>query len=266
MSRKSILNVTSRKKRDNLVSVSDVTATARPGTRAVGPAVMAGGSQFTSQGAYLFLWAATARDTTDYTGDPALVTDDAARTAKNVFMRGLRENVELQTNSGVPWQWRRILVSAKGLSNVFTTTQQAQLFFEDSTGYRRLVSEVLSTDRSQLTTLLFRGVYLIDWSDVFTAKVDNSRFTIHYDRTRTIMAGNDSGVVRRYNLWHPFNKTIVYNDDEDGGGMNASHFSTLGKPGMGDVFVIDLFQPRSGSATTDQLIYQPQASLYWHER
>lgn len=267
MTRKSLLNITSRKKRDNMVSVSDQTSTARPGTRSVGPAVMSGGSLFTGTGAYIFLWCATARDlSTDSDGDPSYVIDEAARTARSVYMRGLRENVELQSSSGVPWQWRRILVSAKGFPAVFTTTQQAQLYLEDTTGYRRLVSEVLTTDRGTLTTALFRGAYSIDWSDYFTAKVDNSRFTVLYDKTRSVASGNESGVLRRHTLWHPFNKSLIYNDDESGDSVTPGHYSTLGKAGMGDVFVIDIFQPRSGATSSDQLIFQPQSTLYWHER
>ena len=64
---------------------------------------------------------------------------------------------------------------------------------------------------------LFEGAGNVDWADVNSAKVDTRRIDLHYDKTITINSGNSSGVFRTYRRWHPMNKNLVYDDDQDGG-------------------------------------------------
>ena len=62
------------------------------------------------------------------------------------------------------------------------------------------------------------------------------------------------------------NHNLVYGDDEVGGQEATTLFSTEGKAGMGDYYVVDLFQPSFGAGESDTLYFRPQATLYWHER
>jgi len=98
------------------------------------------------------------------------------------------------------------------------------------------------------------------------AKTDQSRVSVKYDVTRTIASGNDRGIVRKYKLYHPMNKNLVYNDDEVGGRTTSSNYSVDSKLGMGDFWVVDLIRSRYGAASSDVMIFSPQATLYWHER
>jgi len=265
MTKKRILNATSRKKVDNMISYSNVT-TANPqgsGTYANTGAVMP------ATQTYVFPWCATARNLdTSLGAAKGTVSDVATRTSQTCFMRGLAENVEITTSDGLPWQWRRICFTFKGVAfvNGISGTGQS-LALETSSGYVRVVNTAYGTNPiSVIQGTLFRGAAGVDWSNIMTAPTDNTNITIKYDRTVTIAAGNEDGMIRNYRMWHPMNKNLVYNDDEQGGTEAVSAYSTTGKPGMGDYYVFDFFQPRTGGTSSSVLRFEPSARLYWHEK
>lgn len=233
----------------------------RPTTYTAGDAILQGGSS----APYQFLWCATAR-TNENGNTTGTKFDEATRTATTCFMRGLQERVEIQTSSSIPWQWRRILFTAKGVQNALTTGGNFWLANLTSNGYRRTVNEVFGVNQTSLNGSLFSGAEGSDWDDPMVAKVDARRVTVLYDKIRTIASGNASGVIRRYKFWHAFNKNLVYSDDEVGGQEAASQYSTLGKPGMGDVYVVDIIKPLGGSVSGDQMLFRPNSTLYWHEK
>lgn len=218
---------------------------------------------------YIFPWCATARDPSIASGgNRGTVTDNATRTAQTCFMRGLAENIEITTNDGLPWQWRRICFTFKGkdVFNAITGTGQS-LSLETSNGYVRVVNTAYgSTAVGALQGLLFRGAAGVDWSNIMIAPTDNTNVSIKYDKTCTIASGNEEGVIRNYKRWHPMNKNLVYNDDEQGGTETFSGYSTAGKPGMGDYYVVDIFQPRVSGTASSLLRFEPSATLYWHEK
>lgn len=270
MSKKRILNVASKKKRDNMLSWTNVTAASTTGTTyAYGPAVLVG-NQTSPEGAYTFAWNATARDISDVNGNAASSSAIATRTSTNCYMVGLKETVEIQVNTGCPWQWRRICFTAKGSvpGTVATTSQYP--FSETNDGMVRVVNNTPGNRNAgpqySLYEILFKGQNASDWSDVMTAPADHSRVSIKYDKVRTISSGNEDGIIRTYKHWHPMGKSLVYNDDEVGSSTKPSYTSTLSRAGMGDYYVVDIFRARYGSTATDNLLFQPQATLYWHER
>ncbi|QCX35064.1 capsid protein [Blackfly genomovirus 4] len=266
MSKRSILDMTSRKKRDTMAYYSNSTAGSQSGgsTYTQSPAIITGGQTVPAA----FLWCATYRDNTFNTGGATGGVDDqATRTAQNCYMRGLKENIEIQVADNVPWQWRRICFTAKGLGAVLQTTTGFAIGIEASTGFQRVLNQLSpAVTRTALETLLFKGALGQDWLDPMTAPTDNSRLTIKYDKTITIASGNEGGAIRKYNRWHGMNKTLVYNDDEAGGDEQTTYLSTVGKAGMGDYYVLDYFKARIGSTTSNQLSFAPNATLYWHEK
>ena len=66
-------------------------------------------------------------------------------------------------------------------------------------------------------------------------------------------------------MWLPINKTLVYSDEEAGNDINQGQLSTLGRQGLGDVFVLDLFDCSTAN-NASSLVFEPEATLYWHER
>lgn len=262
MSIRRILNKTSQKKRDTMAPLTDVVAgNPESGTFSQTAAVISGGTgQF-----FTFPWIATARDGNSTTGVNGTKIEAATRTSTTCFMRGLRENILIETNSGESWRWRRICFTMKGegITEDDKDPADSHYFREASSGYTRLINQA---PNENVIENVFKGSRDIDWVDVFTAQVDTSRVSIKYDRSRVIQSGNASGVSRMYKIWHPMNHNLVYNDDEIGAGEVTLPMSTESRAGMGDYYVVDFFQPTTGSSTTDQLAFLPNASLYWHEK
>ena len=184
-------------------------------------------------------------------------------------MVGLSEKIEIQCNDGLPWQWRRVCFTAKAGATLDRTVTLGTGFAtasETSSGWVRLLNQVLLTDRTAFYGLFFQGSQNVDWTDPMMAKIDNDRLSVKYDKTITLASGNEDGFIRKYPRYHAMGKNLVYGDDESGGTVTTSSFSTQAKAGMGDYWVVDIFRPRSGSVPSNQLIFSTESTLYWHEK
>lgn len=264
-SRKSVLNLTSRKKRDTMLNYSNITASAPTGstTYTLSPAVLVGGSAVPS----FMLWAASARPPTADTIRFGSVIDQATRTAVTCYMRGLAENVEVQISDGMPWQWRRICFTYKGIVSQYPPRPSFAYGQETSAGVVRTLNQPTGEVRDNLMGLIFKGSRGVDWQSEMIAPLDTSRISVKYDKTITIASGNDDGVIRSYKRWHPMNKNIVFNDDEEGGDTTLDNsFSVSSKAGMGDYLIADFLIPRIGSTVDNQLSFGTTSTLYWHEK
>lgn len=268
MTKKRILNVTSRKKKDTMLTTSNTSNTGAQQTIAVGSGYVAGNN------AGYFLWAATARDLIPGTGGTlAAISNEANRTATTCFMRGLSEHVRIQTSSGLLWFHRRICFTYKGddpFNTGFSDVGANQLFSETSNGTSRLFfnNNINNTPNFQNNahSTLFRGTQGNDWNDILTATVDTRRVTLKFDKTWTMQSGNAQGLVRERKLWHPMNKNLVYDDDESALGETTNNFSVGGKQGMGDYYVYDIIIPGTGGTASDLLQINSSSTLYWHEK
>lgn len=261
MSKKSILNITSRKKRDTMLPWSNVTSASQSGSTVYNPYA----AQLNGGGNTMFIWSPTARDLNKNVGF-GTVGDVASRTATNCFIRGLKESIEIQVSDGTPWQWRRIVFTAKGIQDLIPNTSSFQPYHETSFGMMRTLNQPPATTKANIETLIFKGNNATDWNDVIVAPTDNSRVSILYDKVVSIASGNERGVIRRYNRWHGFNKSLVYDDDENGDSMATNNWSVTGKQGMGDVYIVDYFRSRVGATADNSLYFGPNATLYWHEK
>jgi len=269
MTAKRILNLTARKKRDTMLAWTNSTSTTQTGgtTYSTNAAVINGGLSDTN--AATFVWCATARDNTkNLAAEKGTVYESATRTSSTPYMVGLSEHCEIQVNSGMPWQWRRICFTYKG--PLLTNTPSFAMALETSNGWTRVLNQLAGNPGSDpqysLFVKLFKGQNTSDWVDPMTARTDNTRVTIKYDKTITIAAGNDDGVIRKYKRYHAMNQTLVFDDDELGGGENVTSYSNQGKAGMGDYYVVDMFRARDGSTASDKLYFRPTSTLYWHEK
>jgi hypothetical protein len=184
-------------------------------------------------------------------------------------MRGLSETIEIQTSSGLPWQWRRICFCLKNPSYLSPAVAP---FLETTAGFVRLMYKNTSGSASDvllknnLRTLVFKGVIGSDWNNILTAPIDTTRVDLKSDTTTVISSGNASGRLKRYKRWYPMNSNLVYDDDETGGREAASTYSVTDKRGMGDYYIWDIFVSGIGGSSTDRMSFDPTATLYWHEK
>lgn len=272
--RKKILDVTTRKKQDNMLLESYVTADNPYGTTGTRlPAVLRGnftgpgtGDNLLDRTPYAFLWCATARAMT------ASVASVAGRNVIDPYMVGLRETIEIQISTGVPWQWRRICFRTKrDMAAALSMTSNASYYTPTSDGSARRTVSNLTGNRNggeqyALYELLFQGQNDTDWVDPMVAKIDTTRMNIVSDTVKTLSCGNEAGMIRKFKRWYPMHKTLVYNGDEQGSGVISADFSTKDSPGMGDFYVVDLFRARYAAGAAAVLTFSPQATLYWHEK
>lgn len=268
MTKRAVLNVSSTKKRDTLVPYTNTTVATPSGgtTYNVGPAIITG-----DLSAWMFPFICTARsmDSTTSGSNPTIPVrgiagDPSTRASSTCYMKGYSEKILLQTNDGMPWAWRRIVFNYKGGTIASTQNSGFSLYTLTNAGYTRVVNQ--TTNTTIIASLMFQGTQGTDWTDYFDAPTDTRNITIMSDKTRSIAGGNEDGIMRVYKDYIPMNKNLVYADDESGGGLYENTLSTLGKPGMGDVYIVDMFRARFGATNSSRLTFHPQGCLYWHEK
>jgi len=227
----------------------------------------------TAQQGGLFVWNATAMNLDSV----SLLRNPATRTSSECYMRGLKDNLRIQTNTGNPWFHRRVCVAHRGPSPLNTFSVESgqpnpfQTYVDTSNGIERLLfnwnnNSTQGTNRDALYGLLFKGTQGVDWNDAIIAPLDNSRVDVKFDKTWKLLSGNASGVVRERKMWHPMNKTLVYDDDENGETEVSSYLSTSSKRGMGDYYVIDFIASGIGGTSSDLMVINANSTLYWHEK
>lgn len=269
MSKKRVLNVTSTKKRNGMLSYSNTTSAGLTRALAPGIAVVNGRDGGT------FLWLATAQDLSA-SGSTNTVAQSAARTATTCFMRGLKEGLTVQTSTSIPWTHRRICFTFRGLNPfINVTSPDAPVvtyspYLETSNGMQRLwlnqnINGMTAT-RNQIEGFIFKGSSGVDWNDVIVAPLDTTRIGVKFDKAWTYHSGNANGVYKKRDLWHPMNHNLVYDDDEVGAAEQASYVSVDSKAGMGDYYVLDYFAPGYGATVNDLLAVSNNSTLYWHEK
>lgn len=269
MSRKSVLNLTSRKKQDNMLSFSNTNGSGASQTLAAGSLFVNG-----STGYAMSVFCPTARSLVTASATNTIV-DTADRTATTCYMRGYREDLRIQTSSPLPWLWRRICFTSKGPTfqqafNDSAPTATVQPYSDTSIGMARKWFN-LQVNNSPNTvanynTIIFRGTFNADWNDVITAKVDTTRITVKSDRVCRIVTGNNSGHFSERKLWYSMNKNLVYDDDENGAAETPQYVSSDARAGMGDYYIVDYLVPGVGGTSSDIINMNCTATLYWHEK
>jgi len=263
MPRRRILNITSRKCRDTMLSYTNVDET-NPAGSGLGipqPKDMVGGTGTF----YSSIWmptARTARENTGVKGAPL----SPMRQSSEIFAKGLKENILFETSTARPWRWRRICFWAKGdvIYGDAIDPATSQFFrFDDTLGHVRLSNAIGTGFPAEY---IFKGTEQIDWLDRMTAPVDTDHVRPVYDKTVTLRSGNDAGMSQTIKMWHPMNKTLVYEDEERGFEIIPKAVCSSGRRGAGDFYVYDLFQVATGSTSEDVLRFQPNATFYWHEK
>ncbi|QCX29510.1 capsid protein [Plant associated genomovirus 21] len=267
MTKRRILNVTSRKKQDNMLAYTNVTVANPSGgtTFAAGSSTLIGSYQN-----YVIPFICTYRSLYENAASaPGLTVDASTRTATTCFMRGYKERITIQTNDGTPWLWRRVVFTMKGPYFITQQTSSFALAQQTSNGIVRNVNSIpAGSTFATFIALLFKGKEGVDFAggDYFGATVDRTNVSVLSDKTRTLASGNEDGMIREFKIWQPFNKNLVYADDEDGGTVDSNGFSSTSKQGMGDCYVVDIFRARVSSASSSQLSFNPHGTLYWHEK
>lgn len=276
MNTKFILNKSSRKKRNGMLTWSNSSASGALATVAQNPLTIAGSASGDTIG--LVHFRPTAMDL-DTSSNPNSVVNIPSRTASICYMRGFAENIRVETSSGNPWFHRRVCICSRSpLFLTLSTSDTAGVdrayaaagAIETSNGWQRLASNVITdtmtTTTSQWLSLLFKGAQGVDWDDYVTAPVDTNRVDLKFDKTWIYKSGNQQGILKEKKLWHPMNKNLYFDDDESGDHEEGRTYSVSDKRGMGDYHIFDFFSQGSTGSTSDRLKIRFTSTMYWHEK
>lgn len=277
MTKKRILNATSRKKRNGMLTFANSTVTGALAAVSQNPLTIAGSSSGNTLGIIHFR--PTAMDLSDSAGGPNSVVNQASRTSSVCYMRGFAENIRIETSTGNPWFHRRVCITSRDrIFNFRNDTDPsgadrdyaASGAIETSNGFQRLASNVmtdtLSATYNRWLGSLFKGQQGVDWDDFITAPMDTTRVDLKYDKTWIYRSGNERGVLREKKIFHPMNKNLYYDDDENGAGEVTVNYSVTDKRGMGDYHIFDFFSQGSSGNSADLLKIRFTSTMYWHEK
>lgn len=265
MSTRLLLNKTSQKKRDNMLSYTNTTAENPFSTTysALGAVMRFPVGQTNPGSEFFYVWNATARPAETSDGQRGSKIDSSLRTSESIYAKGLRERITLETNNSAPWEWRRICFTSKDAFGQ-TDPDSSTFFRQTSNGMVRMLS-ALSTG-SYLQDELFEGARNVDWLSVFTAPLSRKNYSIKYDKTRIIRSTNNSGTIREFKLWHPMESNLAYREEQEGETMTESAVSVTGRVGMGNYYVIDMFRKHGVNDDVSTLTFTPEATFFWHEK
>lgn len=260
MTRRRIHEITSKKKRDNMLTFSNVNIPRTPPAPIIGTAaLLQGGGPY-----YHMTWSPTAREKSITAGTESHVIDESSRTASTTYVKGLRERISIQSNSAASWTWRRIVFEYKGTAAYFGPIYPLDVL--TTNGYARGLVEITGTALSATTGLVFDGQAGTDWRDPLNAKVDTSLITLHSDKTMVLQPELSTGLTKNLTRYYSFEKNLHYQEDEVGGETLNGKYAQQGKNGMGDVIIYDIIAPKGGSTFADQMTIDIQATYYWHEK
>lgn len=260
----------SQKKRDTSLINASSTPNATPDapTNLGNPVVIRATGQ-KDAGVNLFCYCPTYRYL-----NPSNAAYSALRTSTSPYYIGLSEKFNFQPSDNSVWMWRRIIVAVK--ENIGLDVQMKANGAQDSVNavttrpFHNLgiTSSVQSWQDmyDEVQANLFKGIKTTDWSDQMIAKVDNTVFTVFCDKTRRIASGNDVSAPRYMKHYQPINRTVVYRDEENGVSVTPYPTSVQSKPGVGNIYVFDLFQAPVPKTTTSSLTFSCTSTTYWHEK
>jgi len=302
-SKKRMINLVATKKRDTMAPLTNATFDPAENSTVL-PAILLPGRPIparTPAYTYVFPWMPTYRR-----AYPVSHYDKAKLGVSDPYYVGLAERISIQTTGGLPWKWRRVCFTFKGTTliapaprtnttipeppiPIYDTSSYYHEGFDNEAGQFRTMYDLASwyggpgweTSLPERLRTLYEHIFEgqsaqfntsgipsnTDWFNVMDAKTNNKRVTIKYDKTVTISSGNEDGATRTYRRYHPMNRTLQYDVLEAGNTTVTNAMSTESKQGMGDYYVVDFFQARYASDGEDgSLIFDPRATLYWHEK
>lgn len=201
-------------------------------------------------------------------------TDEHVRANQEVFMRGIKDRIMVSATFSLIhrrvcfWSHRRI---DDARPFVFDNPDVI-----DAPSYQRrnLVALYPNLDE-EIFEYLFKGTVGFDYSENsrWDTPLDNKRVKVVYDKQYTITPnyaapdGAQFGKTLTRKLWHPINRKVLYDDDEEGADVNGSGWSAQTPESLGNYYVLDIFSTGQYiEGSNDQVgTYMPESTTYWHE-
>lgn len=202
-------------------------------------------------------------------------TDEHVRANQEVFMRGIKDRVMVSATFSLVhrrvcfWSHRRI---DDGRPFTF---ENPDVIDAPSYQRRNLVPLYPNLDE-ELFEYLFKGTVGFDYSEDsrWDTPLDNKRLKIVFDQQYTVTpnyaiaddaASFGKTITRKF--WHPINRKIMYDDDEEGADVAGSGWSANTPESLGNFYILDIFSTGQSVDGSTQSVgtFMPESTTYWHE-
>lgn len=194
-------------------------------------------------------------------------TKDSSRNSSVTYAKGYRETIRCSVNSGLPWQWRRVVFCIKNKDLLITGPSGAQnTFIFASNGYNRVFNNQTGAATQNIWNVIFEGTQGNDWVDPITAKTDRQLVTVLSDSITQITPQTNTAGLRTFKRYYPFEKSLTYYDDENGISENSSGWASPTNANMGDCFIYDYIRPAVYSTGSTAMRVFIEGTYYWHEK
>lgn len=204
---------------------------------------------------------------------------EISRHSANVFYKGYKEIVSIRVTQ--PVTWRRIVFWTYDTWYSLVPYRIAQATQPDpdvtETYYaRRADHKDFYGSDSGLREMMFRGSLGQDYNaaTIQFTPMDRKRNKVVYDKSININPNYDAptdemGRIVQRKLWHAANRTIWYDDVEQGSSVTSqSGWSSPSPISAGNMMVVDIItngDPVPADTTTQIGSFGTQGVEYWHE-
>lgn len=140
---------------------------------------------------------------------------------------------------------------------------------------RRNMNQITPTTDTALFRQLFKGTVGIDFTEDsrWDSPIANNRVKVVFDRQYSVnpnynvAEGNAFGKITTKKLWHPMNRTVMYDDWEHGREIDEASWGNAHPDSMGNFYILDMFS--TGQDTPDDNTqvgsWSTETTVYWHE-
>jgi hypothetical protein len=271
LTNRKLKDIVSRKKRDTMCGWSPHDSANNPLPTPV-RGLEFGHRPNASDNPHFNLWCASYRQL-------GIAAFDTTRNTQRVFVKGLKDTYRLEIQNA-PWEWRRLVFSTH-TRYVGGNAQSATYLPNNSFGAKvaansRVVGQGTEPGQPAINLEgtstgidafddIFRGQRGVDWNSYFTAPPDTNLIKVFSDKKFRIASGNESGAAKVKKFYTPINKTIVYDDEEQGTDQVTNGWVSQACK-TGNIYVLDMFWNETGADTTfANMRWNAEATFYWHE-
>lgn len=219
-------------------------------------------------GTNYFMWCPTWRQRR--TGS----TDEHVRANQDVYMRGVKDRIMVSATFSLIHR-RVCFWSHRRIDDARPFVMENPDVIDAPSYQRRNLLHLYPNLDEEIFEYLFKGTLGFDYSENsrWDTPLDNKRVKVVYDKQYTITPnyaapdGAQFGKTLTRKLWHPINRKILYDDDEEGADVNGSGWSAQTPESLGNYYVFDIFSTgQAVEGSTDQVgSFMPESTTYWHE-
>lgn len=188
------------------------------------------------------------------------------RNKREIYLKGFAENIRFDTNSAYPLMVRRVVYATP-----YKIALQGGVTGPDTQDTKVVASKKhyiglgYGPKNVDVLELVLAGTNQVDWNDILTAKIDNSRIRLFSDKCMTIRSGNTADAFRQFKFYDRINRKLSYDDEESANTIIGSGWAAEAHNGDLQNVYCTYFLQNVSQASISPTIHQMR-TMYWHEK